>query len=166
LSRREKEPVICPICGAPRKKYIPPPGSQVKCEYCGTTFFIPQIEEPVTETADFSIVRQPIHCPNHPDKLATEECDDCKEKYCEECITTYETPSEYGNISVHLCPSCLKMRKAKLTGSFFVVGIMFLLFGFFAMILTFWLGLLIVILGLGTLAYGINETQKQTKPYD
>ena len=96
---------------------------------------------PAPETAGASPApRRPWRCRRHPDRPAAARCPECGEAHCRECVVEHE-----GRI---LCAACLTRLTAASaaatpTGSRFRVGLSAAV-GVLALILTLWLGLVLV----------------------
>ena len=146
MERKETKDIRCPFCGAPYKKLVSSNVLQLKCAYCGAMYRVPPrigIDIP--------------QCANHRDRFAVGICDDCQQNFCSDCIEIYDFKTRDGSATLHLCPKCLNKRETDKANSYVIGGILTIIFGviFAAMLLP--LGIFILIIGIGEIAYGINK---------
>jgi len=124
VSGRNETLLICPHCGAPYREAVPSGVVQVKCRYCGGMIIV----EPWTkETAP--------RCPNHPEKIANRECDDCRRDFCEDCLSVYKLKDEHVEATLRLCRECIVRRCEEETEKYLLSGILLLLAGFLIVII-------------------------------
>jgi len=146
LERKETKDIRCPFCGAPYKKLVSSNVLQLKCAYCGAMYRVPPrigIDIP--------------QCANHRDRFAVGICDDCQQNFCSDCLEIFDFKTRDGSATLHLCPKCLNKRETDKANSYVIGGILTIIFGviFAAMLLP--LGIFILIIGIGEIAYGINK---------
>lgn len=141
-NEEEKEPFLCPFCGAPQRTVIPSGTVQVKCLYCGGVILVPTWLSGKT-----------IRCSNHPERLSVGICNDCGRNFCGECLHIYHLETENTKITLYLDGSCLRRRYSKKTSSIFWVGMLLLGYGIFSTIISLEIGILVIILGVGTILY-------------
>jgi len=96
-------------------------------------------------------------CANHRDRFAVGICDDCQQNFCSDCLEIFDFKTRDGSATLHLCPKCLNKRETDKANSYVIGGILTIIFGviFAAMLLP--LGIFILIIGIGEIAYGINK---------
>ena len=96
-------------------------------------------------------------CANHRDRFAVGICDDCQQNFCSDCLEIYDFKTRDGSATLHLCPECLNKREAHKANSYIIGGILTIILGviFAAMLLP--LGIFILIIGIGEIAYSINK---------
>lgn len=136
----------CPFCGAPYGKLIPADVVQVECQYCGGIF---QVQPRV----GIEISR----CPNHPEKVAVGICNDCKSRFCAECLHAYALETRDVSATLYLCPNCLRARHAENAERYIYAGILLLLIGIFFCVVSLVFGIAIVILGVAAIIYGFSK---------
>ncbi len=146
MERKETKDIRCPFCGAPYKKLVSSNVLQLKCAYCGAMYRVPPrigIDIP--------------QCANHRDRFAVGICDDCQQNFCSDCLEIFDFKTRDGSATLHLCPKCLNKRETDKANSYVIGGILTIIFGviFAAMLLP--LGIFILIIGIGEIAYGINK---------
>ena len=146
MERKETKDTRCPFCGAPYKKLVSSNVLQLKCAYCGAMYRVPPrigIDIP--------------QCANHRDRFAVGICDDCQQNFCSDCLEIFDFKTRDGSATLHLCPKCLNKRETDKANSYVIGGILTIIFGviFAAMLLP--LGIFILIIGIGEIAYGINK---------
>lgn len=98
---------LCPFCGAPYRKLIPPGAVQVKCDYCGARILVPP-----------HMGGEAQRCPNHLDVLANGICNECGQSFCDKCLYVVRGGQQY------LCPNCYKDYKSSQRTAWLGVAIM------------------------------------------
>lgn len=122
-SKDTKKGLACPFCGAPYKDVISTNVAQVKCEYCGGIF-------PISPSFKGVVPR----CPNHPETFATGLCNDCGEHFYTQCLQIYNLTTDSAKATLYLCPECLRIRELKKANGWIYLGVLFLIFGFFVLL--------------------------------
>jgi len=103
-------------------------------------------------------------CPNHPDRVAVSFCNDCRQSYCDGCLSNYAVEGRSGGGYLYLCPGCLQSRYLDAADRYIVVGVVSLIIGFLIFLVQPFMGaFMIVILGLPMLAYGFYKRRLYVK---
>ncbi len=148
----ERQALICPVCGAPYRKTVPSGVAQVRCSYCGATILVPS---------------KAPRCPNHPDLLATAVCNDCGNSYCRDCLTALEVGGDGERGVLQLCSNCYSRRHLDRAEQTVIVGILLLLFSVFAMFISLFAGiLLLVLLAIPIIIYGVHSARSSSVDED
>ena len=156
MSKKEPDSLFCRFCGAPYRQIVQANTVQLKCDYCGGTFVIPQ---------DLS---DQVRCQNHPDKLPVGLCNDCGGSFCGDCLHIYDLRTERGPpANLFLCPGCLFARHRAKADQVFMGGLAMLFIGILVSFMFLpllhsawsglWLLLLFAIVGLTFSSYGVAK---------
>jgi len=141
--------LVCPFCGAPQRRYVPADAMQVKCQYCGGIFLAPPWMGGGT-----------YRCFSHPERLAIGKCNDCGESFCGDCLHVYKLSTEGARAILYLCPKCLRKRYVEKAVGLIYFGVIFLLFGVFAALVSIPIGVLIALIGVGSMIYGSMKREE------
>ncbi len=98
--------------------------------------------------------RRGYRCFNHAEILAIGKCNDCGESFCGDCLHVYTLDTEGARAILYLCPSCLRKRHVEKAVGVIYFGIIFLLFGICTALASIPFGVLIALIGVGTIIYG------------
>jgi hypothetical protein len=93
-------------------------------------------------------------CCNHPERLAIGKCNDCGESFCGDCLHVYNLVAEREKVTLYLCPTCLRRRYAEKANSSIGVGIILILSGVFAALVSIPFAAILCLIGAVTIVYG------------
>jgi len=105
--------------------------------------------------------RGTYRCFNHGERLAIGKCNDCGESFCGDCLHVYTLSSEGARAILYLCPSCLRKRHVERAVGLIYLGVIFLLFGIFTALVSIPFGVLMTLIGVGSIIYGSMKKQER-----
>lgn len=148
-NEEEKEPFLCPFCGAPQRTIVPSGTVQVKCQYCGGVILVPPWLSGKT-----------LRCGNHPERLSVGICNDCGRNFCGECLHIYHLKTRDTKATLYLDRSCLRKRYADKASKIVWSGILLLGYGIFSAIVSLMIGIFFILFGVGVITYGIFKKRE------
>jgi hypothetical protein len=147
LNEPETNPLQCPFCGAPQRRFMPKEDTEAKCQYCGGVFQV-----------NFKLDEKANRCPNHPEKLSDGLCNDCGQSFCTECLLNYEVTTREGSDAVlFLCSNCFKRRHLNKANGDIYGGLFAFVIGLVCALLAFWVGVFFMLIGLGGIIWDFGK---------